>query len=98
MTKQSEKWLQIATAPKDGTLVLLVYYTSDGHEDYDVGLWVTNYGCPGWRAAGTFIDPVAWMPIPRLSNERGAVMTRVQKQGTINENTQASFDGTRWNE
>ena len=61
------KGLDIETAPKDGTLVLLAYYTNDGIEEYEVGRWVENHGCPGWRAAGAFIEPVAWMPIPKLA-------------------------------
>ena len=73
-------WMDIATAPKDGTLVLLAYYTRERLVDYEVGMWVLNYGCPGWSAAGTFIDPVAWMPIPMLSS---AVISPLQDKGCM---------------
>ena len=61
-------WQPIDTAPKDGTRVLLCFIAPSIGEDYEVGIYVPNYGCPGWRAAGTFVDPVAWMPIPNLPN------------------------------
>ena len=57
-------WFTIDSAPKDGTRVLLCFMDPDIGEDYEVGIYVPNYGCPGWYAAGTFVNPVAWIPIP----------------------------------
>jgi len=62
-------WQPIDTAPKDGTRVLLCFVEPRIGEDYEVGRYAHNYGCPGWRAAGFFVYPVAWMPIPVLSNK-----------------------------
>jgi hypothetical protein len=57
------------TAPKDGTRVLLAYRIHDlDIIDFEVGRWIPNYGCPGWRAAVTFLEPVAWSTIPDLPN------------------------------
>ena len=62
-------WQSMDTAPKDGTRVLLAYRIDDpGIVDFEVGMWVPNYGCPGWRAAGTFLAPVAWASIPDMPN------------------------------
>lgn len=62
-------WNTMDTAPKDGTRVLLAYRIHDLDViDFEVGMWVLNYGCPGWRAAGTFLTPVAWAPIPDMPN------------------------------
>ena len=61
-------WKEMNTAPLDGTRVLLCFIDPAIGEDYEVGVYVENYGCPGWRAAGTFVNPVAWMRIPSLAN------------------------------
>ena len=65
-------WQSMDTAPRDETLVLLAYHTWDGYEMYDVGAWVPNYGCPGWRTTGSFVHPVAWMAIPKFDFGSGA--------------------------
>lgn len=64
------EWRTMETAPKDGTCVLLASKIP-GYDIayYDVGLWVPNCGCPGWRAGGNFVRPVAWMPIPEIPVE-----------------------------
>lgn len=63
-------WLPIESAPKDGTRVILAYdiHDADIGIDYKCGIWVENYGCPGWYADGAFVNPIYWMPIPPLPN------------------------------
>jgi hypothetical protein len=61
-------WRTMDSAPKEER-ILLAYKTDQGFIDYNVGMWVENYGCPGWRAAGTFVTPLLWMPIHLLSDE-----------------------------
>ena len=59
-------WHTMEDAPKDGTLILLAYEIEGGIIDFEVGMWVANYGCPGWRGGGTFLEPVLWHHIPTL--------------------------------
>ena len=63
-------WQPIDTAPKDGTRVLLCFIEPSIGADYEVGIYVPNHGYPVWRAAGTFVEPVAWMPIPNMPNAK----------------------------
>ena len=63
----NEPWQPMNTAPRDGTRILLAYKLFPLVLEYEVASWAPNYGCPGWRVIGNFIDyPVAWMPIPGL--------------------------------
>lgn len=73
MKGERSMWHTMDTAPTDGTRLLLAYM-HNGEVDYDVGMWVSNYGCPGWRAAGTFVEPFLWSHISPLPNNavRGA--------------------------
>ena len=57
------EWNNMSSAPHDGTLVLLAYRPAPDEVDYEVGAWIENYGAPGWRAAGKFIEPHAWAMI-----------------------------------
>ena len=67
MTINRSAWQEMDLAPKDGTRVLLAYECEWG-VDFDVGMWVQNYGCPGWYAAGTFVEPIMWTSIPPFEN------------------------------
>ena len=55
------QWQPIATAPKDGKLVLLFgrHYIKTGY--YDDTPQIGNY--PNWRW-GLTIEPTHWMPLP----------------------------------
>lgn len=62
------KWLSMDSAPKDN-LILLCFedqWCLDGL-NYGSGFWDYNYGCSAWRVGGSFVSPVAWMPIQTYS-------------------------------
>ena len=60
-------WRDIATAPRDGTRVLLLIpYT---HPEADIGMWKGDHGLDGcFRFSGDDgpddINPTHWMPLP----------------------------------
>lgn len=58
-----ELWQLIATAPKDGSNVVL-HCTMHGRKSTVVGQWVRS--CEKWSLDGgdTFLDATHWMPLP----------------------------------
>lgn len=73
-TANSSPWLPIATAPKDGSPVL-VYVPDSKLEWYKefcaVAYWVTKEydGVAGWFDNFDKIEPTHWMKIPEYPND-----------------------------
>ena len=83
---ESTHWRSMATAPKDGTRVLVtVRSVEQGSADVDVAYWAEadSFGLEGWRAVDShpgsivpYADPeiVCWMPLPGAVESRPAEM------------------------
>lgn len=67
------EWQPIATAPKDGTDILLVEYGRDGYGEIDVGSWGfieksdwDGSDVIGWLSNyGRITEPTHWAPLPK---------------------------------
>ncbi len=76
---EPEGWRHIATAPKDGTRVLVTVRSSEqGPAEVDVAYWARadQFGIEGWRSGDShpgnivaYADPElkCWMPLPKAS-------------------------------
>lgn len=74
---EPDRWRQMATAPKDGSRILVTVRSSEqGPAEVDVAYWsrADQYGMEGWRAADShpgqlleYAEPElrCWMPLPK---------------------------------
>jgi hypothetical protein len=61
-------WRDIATAPKDGTRVLLF---NPGEPPYQcVGCWLNNTTGGGWVSSEWDVEPSHWQPLPPPPEEQ----------------------------
>jgi hypothetical protein len=63
-----ERWLPIATAPKDGTRVLL--FNPDEPPYQCVGCWLNNTTGGGWVSSEWDVEPSHWQPLPPPPEEQ----------------------------
>lgn len=64
-------WQDIATAPKNGTRILLVGRDMYGDKDageplsrINIGFWDTEFRNGAWIGLGTHFPPTHWQPLP----------------------------------
>jgi hypothetical protein len=66
-TPLQDGWQEIATAPKDGSRVLLVYATVAGYRVV-IAYWANAVGGPAWIVEGGSVlrdtDLAGWQPLP----------------------------------
>jgi len=76
---EPDRWRHMASAPKDGSRILVTVRASEqGPADVDVAYWSNGdqYGAEGWRASDSspgrvieYAEPElkCWMPMPSVS-------------------------------
>jgi hypothetical protein len=86
MQEHEQGWRGMASAPRDGTRILVtIRSVEQGPAEVDVAFWATadRFGLEGWRAADSYpgrivayADPEVkcWMPLPGAGNAPAAPM------------------------
>ena len=81
---ESERWCHMASAPKDGTRILVTVRAAEqGPADIDVAFWARadKSGMEGWRAIDSSpgcvigyaeLELKCWMPMPGIGIARAA--------------------------
>jgi hypothetical protein len=81
-----DRWRHMASAPKDGSRILVTVRPSEqGPAEVDVAYWARadQFGIEGWRAADSHPGQVVayaepelkcWMPLPRANAAEGAIV------------------------
>lgn len=89
----AERWRPMASAPKDGSRILVTVRPSEqGPAEVDVAYWAKadQYGIEGWRAADShpgqifaYADPElkCWMPLPGAGSARQPTPTPAPFEG-----------------
>ncbi|WP_113358428.1 hypothetical protein [Rhizobium sp. SYY.PMSO] len=83
--EESDRWRQMATAPKDGSRILVTVRPSEqGPAEVDLAYWShgDQFGAEGWRASDSspgciieYAEPElkCWMPMPLANLNRAAM-------------------------
>jgi hypothetical protein len=61
-------WQPIESAPKDKTMVALLY-VNGSHARYGVGWYMPLNGWQGWNYGAENYKPTHWMPLPEPPTE-----------------------------
>lgn len=82
---EPDRWRHMASAPKDGSRILLTVRSSEqGPAEVDVAYWARadQFDIEGWRAADSspgrivgYADPElkSWMPLPQANLDRSTM-------------------------
>lgn len=87
----AQGWRDIATAPRDGSLILCFYPDRHGHDRYSLRYWATgDWGArsEGWSDQHRQLrktEPAHWMPLPPLPSAHPAPIRPSGDTGELRE-------------
>ena len=87
----AQSWRDIATAPRDGSLILCFYPDRHGHDRYSLRYWATgDWGArsEGWSDQHRQLrktEPAHWMPLPPLPSAHPAPIKPSGDTGELRE-------------
>jgi hypothetical protein len=97
---EPDRWRQMASAPKDGSRILVTVRPSEqGPAEVDLAYWSNGdrFGAEGWRASDSspgcvieYAEPElkCWMPMPSANGSRASMPSPWEGDGT------QQFDGS----